>query len=423
MSGGENVRPERVEAVLREHPSVSEAAVVGAEDREWGQAVIAFVVADGSAPLDREELLAHARERLERHEVPKRIEPVEELPRTVVGEAAAPQIGGLTSDRAWRNAGTRESRLERYEEGDSITRSAIRIALIAALAAGALLGLVAPRRPSSRARTVESCSSAGGRTATLGAEIFLLPVISSFGGGTLSPPVASIVGTQHRHPTWSPDRTKIAYARGDSATGNFDIYVQDLTAPGSDPVNITQSNAITDDRPSWSPNGARIAYESEVSDGSGQTDVLIEPAGGGAVQNLTNTATAGQFEGKPVWSPDSATIYYEKGNPRATPTKTPASSGGPRRAAPRRSRSSTRPTSEFQPSISPDGTKVCFTQSPNGYVNAAATNVRIADLTTPPDATPTTVSLDAAAGDYNCTWSPDGQFIAYVNGVFGAGRS
>ena len=254
-----------------------------------------------------------------------------------------------------------------------------------------------------------------------GAEIFLLPVISSFGGGTLSPPVASIVGTQHRHPTWSPDRTKIAYARGDSATGNFDIYVQDLTAPGSDPVNITQSNGITDDRPSWSPNGTRIAYESEVSDGSGQTDVLIEPAGGGTVQNLTNTATAGQFEGKPVWSPDSATIYYEKGNPRAMPTnntsivRRPAAGGAETLAVV----DST--DSEFQPSISPDGTKACFTQSPNGYVNAAATNVRIADLTTPPDPTPTTVSMDAAAGDYNCTWSPDGQFIAYVNGVFSAG--
>ena len=47
-------------------------------------------------------------------------------------------------------------------------------------------------------------------------------------------------GVQHRHPTWSPDRTQIAYARG--AGGVFDIFIQDLTAPvGTLPVNITNT--------------------------------------------------------------------------------------------------------------------------------------------------------------------------------------
>ncbi len=257
-----------------------------------------------------------------------------------------------------------------------------------------------------------------GRTnGDVGAEIFLLPVPSSIGGGTLSPPIASIVGTQHRHPTWSPDRTKIAYARGDLATGNFDIYVQDLTNPGSTPVNITNSNLVLDDRPSWSPDGTRIAYESEVVDGSGQTDVLIRPSGGGAATNLTNTAAAGQFEGKPVWSPDSATIYHQLGNPNgagnADIVKRPATGGAATLAV------ADSTVSEFQPSISPDGTKMCFTKSTAGFNNTA--DVLIAPLTTPPSGG-TVVSKDAAIGDYNCTWSPDGQFIAYVNGTFGTGQ-
>ena len=57
------------------------------------------------------------------------------------------------------------------------------------------------------------------------AELFLLPVPSSTGGGTLSPPIATSATERHRHPTWSPDRTKIAYARGVSASNTYDIFV------------------------------------------------------------------------------------------------------------------------------------------------------------------------------------------------------
>lgn len=257
-----------------------------------------------------------------------------------------------------------------------------------------------------------------GRTnGDVGAEIFMLPVPSSTGGGTLSQPIASIVGTQHRHPTWSPDRTKIAYSRGDSATANFDIYVLDVTTPGATPVNLTSSNNVTDDRPSWSPDGTRIAYESEVTDGSGQTDVLIRPAGGGAATNLTNTTAAGQFEGKPVWSPDSNTIYHQVGNPNAATNadivKRPATGGAATLAV------ADSGISEFQPSISPDGTKMCFTISNAGFNNTA--DVMVAPLTTPPSGG-IVVSKDATLGDYNCTWSPDGTLIAYVNGTFSSGQ-
>lgn len=86
VTGGENVRPERVEEVLAAHPDVAEVAVAGAEDREWGQAVVAFYEPrPGSAP-DEEELRAFARERLARHEVPKRFRRVAELPRTASGK-------------------------------------------------------------------------------------------------------------------------------------------------------------------------------------------------------------------------------------------------------------------------------------------------------------------------------------------------
>ena len=48
ISGGENVYPAEVEAVLHEHPHVADAAVVGVPDERWGEVGVAFVVADGA---------------------------------------------------------------------------------------------------------------------------------------------------------------------------------------------------------------------------------------------------------------------------------------------------------------------------------------------------------------------------------------
>ena len=82
VSGGENVMPQEVEAVLLSHPAVAEAAVVGRPDPEWGEAVTAFVVLRADAP----DLRAFARERLAPFKVPKRIEQVEALPRNAAGK-------------------------------------------------------------------------------------------------------------------------------------------------------------------------------------------------------------------------------------------------------------------------------------------------------------------------------------------------
>jgi O-succinylbenzoic acid--CoA ligase len=82
VSGGENVMPTEVEAVLLSHPAVVEAGVFGRPDREWGEAVTAFFV--GSA--DPAELRAFARERLAPFKVPKTIEKVESLPRGSSGK-------------------------------------------------------------------------------------------------------------------------------------------------------------------------------------------------------------------------------------------------------------------------------------------------------------------------------------------------
>jgi len=80
VSGGENVYPAEVEAVLHEHAAVVEAAVVGRPDARWGEVCVAFVVLRGAAT--EEELVTHCRERLARFKVPKEIRFVEALPRS-----------------------------------------------------------------------------------------------------------------------------------------------------------------------------------------------------------------------------------------------------------------------------------------------------------------------------------------------------
>ena len=86
ISGGVNVYPQEVEAVLAEHPSVLECAVYGREHTEWGQEVCALVVVRPGEPFDAAVLRTWARERLAGFKVPRRYEVVDELPRTATGK-------------------------------------------------------------------------------------------------------------------------------------------------------------------------------------------------------------------------------------------------------------------------------------------------------------------------------------------------
>jgi long-chain acyl-CoA synthetase len=73
VSGGENVAPAEVEAVLEAHPGVLEAAVLGRPHETWGEAVTAIVVARPGAQLDAEELRLHCARALAPFKVPKEL--------------------------------------------------------------------------------------------------------------------------------------------------------------------------------------------------------------------------------------------------------------------------------------------------------------------------------------------------------------
>jgi o-succinylbenzoate---CoA ligase len=84
VSGGENVAPAEVEAVLLEHPAVKDAGVFARPHPEWGESVTARVVL--RQDTSEQELREFVRERLAGFKVPKTIEVAEELPRTASGK-------------------------------------------------------------------------------------------------------------------------------------------------------------------------------------------------------------------------------------------------------------------------------------------------------------------------------------------------
>jgi O-succinylbenzoic acid--CoA ligase len=87
ISGGENVAPAEVEAVLEAHPAVLEAAVIGRPDERWGERVSALVLARPGAQINPEELLEHCRRSLAPYKVPREImERSRPLPRTASGK-------------------------------------------------------------------------------------------------------------------------------------------------------------------------------------------------------------------------------------------------------------------------------------------------------------------------------------------------
>jgi long-chain acyl-CoA synthetase len=88
ISGGVNVYPVEVENALREHPGVTDVAVYGVADDEWGQRVCAAVV--GSATT--EELAAYARERLSPAKRPRRWRFVDALPHTATGKVRRSEL-------------------------------------------------------------------------------------------------------------------------------------------------------------------------------------------------------------------------------------------------------------------------------------------------------------------------------------------
>ncbi len=91
-SGGYKISALEVEEALREHPHITECAVVGVADEEWGERVCAAVVMTGGGNNNPETIREWLRERIAPYKIPSRIIEVEELPRNQMGKVIKPDV-------------------------------------------------------------------------------------------------------------------------------------------------------------------------------------------------------------------------------------------------------------------------------------------------------------------------------------------
>jgi long-chain acyl-CoA synthetase len=103
ISGGSNIYPREVEEVLLQHPAVAEVSVIGRPDPQWGEAVVAFVVAAPDRPCDAALLDAHCLASIARFKRPKEYRFIEALPKNNYGKVLKTELrarlGRAAADR------------------------------------------------------------------------------------------------------------------------------------------------------------------------------------------------------------------------------------------------------------------------------------------------------------------------------------
>jgi long-chain acyl-CoA synthetase len=92
IRGGENIYPKEIEDVLYAHPGVLEAAVVGQQDRVFGEQPVAFVALRAGFDVAPGDLIEHCRRSLARYKVPREVYIEETLPKNALGKIAKPVL-------------------------------------------------------------------------------------------------------------------------------------------------------------------------------------------------------------------------------------------------------------------------------------------------------------------------------------------
>lgn len=213
---------------------------------------------------------------------------------------------------------------------------------------------------------------------------------------TNTPPIATLAVTPGMAPLpEGPGR--LAYTRGSGGTA--EVMVMDDNGQNG---RALTSNSTYDGEPDWSPDGNRIAFESERV--GGQRQIFVMNADGSAVEQVTEGDGAASH---PDWSPDGATIVYELGAGAASEIyAVPAEGGDPVQLTDDN-------TGDRAPQFSPDGTRIAFMTERRGPWEIAVMSYPDAELE---------VIYECPAPDCRFpVWSPDGGSIVY-NTLDGTGR-
>ena len=97
ISGGENIYPAEIEAVLEECPAIAEASVVGRPDERWGETVVVAVALKPGAVMSEAEVLALLAGRIARYKQPREVRFVAALPRSAIGKVKKQELRALVT--------------------------------------------------------------------------------------------------------------------------------------------------------------------------------------------------------------------------------------------------------------------------------------------------------------------------------------
>jgi long-chain acyl-CoA synthetase len=100
ISGGSNIYPREVEEALLQHPDVVEVSVIGRPDRDWGESVVAYLVARGAVPPDRQSLDQFCMQRIARFKRPRHYRFIDALPKNSYGKVLKTALRELEQSRA-----------------------------------------------------------------------------------------------------------------------------------------------------------------------------------------------------------------------------------------------------------------------------------------------------------------------------------
>jgi fatty-acyl-CoA synthase len=100
ISGGENVYPAEIEAVVVTHPAVAECAVVGRTDERWGEVGHLFIVTVAGVSVSSAELLAYLQQRLAKYKLPKQLTFLDVLPRNGAGKVLKGDLSNLAREHS-----------------------------------------------------------------------------------------------------------------------------------------------------------------------------------------------------------------------------------------------------------------------------------------------------------------------------------
>jgi Tol biopolymer transport system component len=189
-------------------------------------------------------------------------------------------------------------------------------------------------------------------------------------------------------PAWSPDGQRIAFQS--NREGTFEIYA--MGADGSGPTRLTSNSAVDRD-PAWSPDGTRIAFMSDRDSLVGE--IYAMNADGSGQARLTSNSTP---DSEPAWSPDGTRIAfrsYRGGNDEIFVMNADGSG---------ETRLTSNGAFDGEPAWSPDGQRVAFSSNRDGNLEIYVMNA---------DGSGQGNVTNNAAADFAPTWSPDGQQIAF----------